>query len=278
VWLRAKCCGRCLGKRRCRCPCRCLSDGIDATLIAFSAELLRQARQAAGTDGRFGRLPERSGWMLATAATSNAGGACRASSSPRCSSTRSCRPPVKVTLSRTRIWRGWTRLRTTSRAPTHCSNLWRAFSDAEVAVMLGLHRQTLAAAIRRGELPSVRIGRKVLVPSEALDRLLCLGAAHLRRRTDDKIRDRGPRQGHRPLASAAGTSRTPRTDIAESRAVSRKCQSVWSELVLASPSWAGTCERSYVGRGGRPCVTVTAAALAVPPALRRAPAPRRVRG
>jgi hypothetical protein len=30
-----------------------------------------------------------------------------------------------------------------------------------------------------------------------------------------------------------------------------KCQSVWSELVLASPSWAGTCERSYIGRGGR---------------------------
>ena len=53
----------------------------------------------------------------------------------------------------------------------------RAFSVSEVAVMLGLHRQTLAAAIRRGELPSVRIGRKVLVPSEALDRLLCVGAA-----------------------------------------------------------------------------------------------------
>jgi hypothetical protein len=25
-----------------------------------------------------------------------------------------------------------------------------------------------------------------------------------------------------------------------------------SELVLASPSWAGTCERSYTGRGGTP--------------------------
>jgi excisionase family DNA binding protein len=40
--------------------------------------------------------------------------------------------------------------------------------------MLGLHRQTLAAAIRRGELPAVRLGRKVLVPRTALDRLLAI--------------------------------------------------------------------------------------------------------
>lgn len=48
----------------------------------------------------------------------------------------------------------------------------RAFSVSEAADMLGLHRQTIAAAIRRGELPSVRLGRKVLVPRAALDRLL----------------------------------------------------------------------------------------------------------
>ena len=41
--------------------------------------------------------------------------------------------------------------------------------------MLGLHRHTLAAAIRRGELPAVRLGRKVLVPTAALDHLLALG-------------------------------------------------------------------------------------------------------
>ena len=50
----------------------------------------------------------------------------------------------------------------------------RAFSVSEAAAMLGLHRQTLAAAIRRGELPAVRLGRKVLVPRTALDRLLAI--------------------------------------------------------------------------------------------------------
>jgi excisionase family DNA binding protein len=48
----------------------------------------------------------------------------------------------------------------------------RAFSVSEAAEMLGLHRQTVAAAIRRGDLPAVRLGRKVLVPRAALDRFL----------------------------------------------------------------------------------------------------------
>ena len=45
--------------------------------------------------------------------------------------------------------------------------------------MLGLHRQTLAAAIRRGELPAVRLGRKVLIPSAAIERFLDDGEAKL---------------------------------------------------------------------------------------------------
>lgn len=48
----------------------------------------------------------------------------------------------------------------------------RAFSVSEAAAMLGLHRQTVAAAIRRGEIPAVRLGRKVLVPSAVIERLL----------------------------------------------------------------------------------------------------------
>ena len=52
----------------------------------------------------------------------------------------------------------------------------RAFSVSEAAAMLGLHRQTLAAAIRRGELPAVRLGRKVLIPSAAIERFLDEGS------------------------------------------------------------------------------------------------------
>lgn len=42
----------------------------------------------------------------------------------------------------------------------------------EAAAALGLHRQSVYAAIRNGELPAVRVGRKILVPREALERYL----------------------------------------------------------------------------------------------------------
>lgn len=42
----------------------------------------------------------------------------------------------------------------------------------EVADRLGLHRTTVAGAIRRGELPGLRVGRRWLVPVDAFDRLL----------------------------------------------------------------------------------------------------------
>jgi excisionase family DNA binding protein len=45
-------------------------------------------------------------------------------------------------------------------------------SVAQVSARLGLHRTTVAAALRRGDLPGVRIGRRWLVPVAALDRLL----------------------------------------------------------------------------------------------------------
>ncbi|MGA3354791.1 MAG: helix-turn-helix domain-containing protein [Acidimicrobiales bacterium] len=48
----------------------------------------------------------------------------------------------------------------------------QALSIAEAASRLGVHRQTLRAAIRRGELPAARLGRRWLVPVAALDRLL----------------------------------------------------------------------------------------------------------
>jgi excisionase family DNA binding protein len=47
-----------------------------------------------------------------------------------------------------------------------------ALPIGEAARRLGIHRDTLRAAIRRGEIPATRIGRRWLVPVAALDRLL----------------------------------------------------------------------------------------------------------
>lgn len=45
--------------------------------------------------------------------------------------------------------------------------------DVETAGrMLGLGRAAAYAAVKRGEIPSLRLGRKVVVPRQALDRLL----------------------------------------------------------------------------------------------------------
>jgi excisionase family DNA binding protein len=42
----------------------------------------------------------------------------------------------------------------------------------EAAEILGIGRSAAYAAVARGELPALRIGRRLVVPSEALDRLL----------------------------------------------------------------------------------------------------------
>ena len=43
---------------------------------------------------------------------------------------------------------------------------------AEAATRLGVHRQTLRAAIERGDLHAVRVGRRWLVPVAAIEELL----------------------------------------------------------------------------------------------------------
>jgi excisionase family DNA binding protein len=48
----------------------------------------------------------------------------------------------------------------------------QALTIGEAAVRLGVHRETLRAAIERGEIPAARLGRRWLVPVAALDRLL----------------------------------------------------------------------------------------------------------
>ena len=42
----------------------------------------------------------------------------------------------------------------------------------EAAQLLGVSRMTAYSAVREGTIPSLRIGRRVLVPRAALDRLL----------------------------------------------------------------------------------------------------------
>ena len=42
----------------------------------------------------------------------------------------------------------------------------------EAGKLLGLSRNSSYAAIRRGEIPSVRIGKRILVPRAALQKLL----------------------------------------------------------------------------------------------------------
>lgn len=48
----------------------------------------------------------------------------------------------------------------------------KAYSVEEVAEMLGVGRTHAYAMVKSGELPSVRLGRRLLVPAAALDKLL----------------------------------------------------------------------------------------------------------
>jgi excisionase family DNA binding protein len=46
------------------------------------------------------------------------------------------------------------------------------YSLSEVGRLLGLGRNSVYAAVKNGELPTLRIGRRLLVPKAKLDRLL----------------------------------------------------------------------------------------------------------
>lgn len=51
----------------------------------------------------------------------------------------------------------------------------RTLTVAEAAACLGVSRNTAYDAIRRGTVPSIRLGRRILIPSQALEALLELG-------------------------------------------------------------------------------------------------------
>ena len=48
----------------------------------------------------------------------------------------------------------------------------KTYSVDQAARLLGIGRSAAYEAVTRGQLPSVRIGRRVLIPRAALDRLL----------------------------------------------------------------------------------------------------------
>lgn len=52
----------------------------------------------------------------------------------------------------------------------------RTITVPEVAKLLGLSRNGAYVAVRNGEIPSIRIGRRVVVPKLAIERLLDGGA------------------------------------------------------------------------------------------------------
>jgi excisionase family DNA binding protein len=47
-----------------------------------------------------------------------------------------------------------------------------SFSKQEVARRLGVSKDSVDRAIRRGEIKAIRFGRRVLIPKSSLDRLL----------------------------------------------------------------------------------------------------------
>jgi excisionase family DNA binding protein len=51
-----------------------------------------------------------------------------------------------------------------------------ALTVEETATALGTGRSATYEAVRRGQLPSIRVGRRVLVPTAALRRLLAIDA------------------------------------------------------------------------------------------------------
>jgi excisionase family DNA binding protein len=52
----------------------------------------------------------------------------------------------------------------------------RVYSVDEAAKKLKIERKTAYDAIQRGQIPSLRIGRRILVPAAAFDRLLDEGS------------------------------------------------------------------------------------------------------
>lgn len=54
----------------------------------------------------------------------------------------------------------------------------KTLSVIEAATILGISRNKCYQGVANGEIPSIRIGRRIVVPAAALDRLLQEGQVH----------------------------------------------------------------------------------------------------
>ena len=52
------------------------------------------------------------------------------------------------------------------------------YSIPEAAKFLGIGRNAAYEAVRKGQIPTIRIGRRLLVPKAALQRMLEIGNTH----------------------------------------------------------------------------------------------------
>lgn len=59
----------------------------------------------------------------------------------------------------------------------------RTLRVEEAAAILGIGRNAAYSAAKRGELPTIKVGRRILVPAAALDRLLAEAGAGAAERT-----------------------------------------------------------------------------------------------
>ena len=82
-------------------------------------------------------------------------------------------------------------------------------SVEEARKLLGLSRGLMYEAVRSGQLPSVRIGRRILIPRAALERLLEQAAT----------RDA---HGVRVVSSSTGSDETPQANLGSQRLRSRR--------------------------------------------------------
>lgn len=60
---------------------------------------------------------------------------------------------------------------------TESTGCW-AFSVEEARRLLGLSRGLMYEAVRTGQIPSLRIGRRILIPRAALEQLLNGSSSH----------------------------------------------------------------------------------------------------
>ena len=74
-----------------------------------------------------------------------------------------------------------------------------AISVEEAAKRLGLSRGLTYEAVRRGEIPSIRIGRRILVPRVALEQLLYQGRSDALGKNEDRWHSFALRPPHFPL-------------------------------------------------------------------------------